>query len=83
MTLDQVNNEAKRRDLIASMHRVGYGPSSCELHDEDGWLIASTDSWERAFSKADENREECEKCSKVTDYAADGNMGGFLCRSCA
>lgn len=26
--------------------------------------------------------EICEKCGKITDFAADGNAGGFLCRVC-
>jgi hypothetical protein len=52
MTSDKATELAKSLELFASEHRIGYGPITYELHDSDGWLLGSGDSWELALTRA-------------------------------
>jgi len=55
MTLDQAVVRASiisGDDWIATEHRIAYGPITCELHDSNGWLLGSGDTWELAFERA-------------------------------
>lgn len=57
MTLEKAIEVAQELGLFASENRIGYGPVTCELHDSDGWLIASGDDWDIAFNKANDKRK--------------------------
>jgi hypothetical protein len=86
MTITQIAKQGESGDLFAReswdqpfKFWYGFNPHGRMEASDSGNLLPTrhelmADDW--VFVT------KCEKCRKVTDYASDGNSGGFLCRDC-